>query len=333
MRAVIPVAGVGTRLRPHTYALPKVLLNVAGKPILAHILDVLIEYGINEATIITGYMGDLVENFVSNKYPNLKVEFVEQKQMFGLGHAIWTGKNTYKNNEPLLIILGDTIFDVDLEDAINGNVSSIGVKKVDDPRRFGVVLLDENKKINDKNIINKFIEKPETPISNLAIVGLYYIANSNKLVKALDTLILQNIKTKDEYQLTDALQLMLNNGEIFNTFLVDGWYDCGKPETLLSTNKFLLEHYPQQKEIKGSVIISPCFIAEDAQVKNSIIGPYASIASGAVVKDSIIRNSIISYEAKVFKILLDESIIGNEAEVYGTFNKFNVGNSSTIELE
>ena len=159
IRAVIPVAGVGTRLRPHTFTLPKVLLDVAGKPILAHILDKLIEYGITKATIITGYMGDLVEAFVTHKYPNLNVEFVEQKQMLGLGHAIWMGKDAYKTDEQLLIILGDTIFDVDLKNTIQEDISSIGVKEVEDPRRFGVVLLDEN------NLISKFIEKPSEPIS------------------------------------------------------------------------------------------------------------------------------------------------------------------------
>ncbi|MCL2039281.1 MAG: sugar phosphate nucleotidyltransferase [Bacteroidetes bacterium] len=327
MKAVIPVAGVGTRLRPHTYALPKVLLNVAGKPILAHILDELVEYGITEATIITGYMGDLIENFVTHRYTNLKVDFVEQSQMLGLGHAIWTGKETYKENDELLIILGDTIFDVDLQNAITGGCSSIGVKKVEDPRRFGVVLLDAN------NLISKFVEKPAEPISNLAIVGMYYIKRAKKLVDALDTLITENIKTKNEYQLTDALQIMLEKGEKFNTFLVEGWYDCGKPETLLSTNKFLLEQYPIPSKIDGSVIIPPCFIAADANIKNSIIGPYTSIASGCEITDSIIKNSIISYEAKVSKMLLHDSIIGNEAEVKGTFNRYNVGNSSNIELQ
>ena len=326
MRAVIPVAGVGTRLRPHTYALPKVLLNVAGKPILAHILDELVEYGITEATIITGYMGDLIESFVTHKYTNLKVDFVEQSQMLGLGHAIWTGTETYKENDELLIILGDTIFEVDLRSAITGNFSSIGVKEVADPRRFGVVLMDNN------NFISKFVEKPAEPISNLAIVGMYYIKTAKNLVAALDTLITKNIKTKDEYQLTDALQIMLETGEQFNTFLVEGWYDCGKPETLLSTNKFLLEQYPMPSNIAGSVIIPPCFIADNAKIENSIIGPYASIASGCEIRDSIIKNSIISDEAKVSKMLLNDSIIGNEAEVNGTFNKYNVGNSSSIEL-
>jgi len=186
--------------------------------------------------------------------------------------------------------------------------------------------------MDNNNFISKFVEKPAEPISNLAIVGMYYIKTAKNLVAALDTLITKNIKTKDEYQLTDALQIMLETGEQFNTFLVEGWYDCGKPETLLSTNKFLLEQYPMPSNIDGSVIIPPCFIADNAKIENSIIGPYASIASGCEIRDSIIKNSIISDEAKVSKMLLNDSIIGNEAEVNGTFNKYNVGNSSSIEL-
>ena len=340
MRAVIPVAGVGTRLRPHTYALPKVLLDVAGKPILAHILDALVQRDIRDATIITGYMGELIEEFVTKRYSNLKVDFVEQKERLGLGHAIWTGKDTYKPDESLLIVLGDTVFDVDLSIVLNSKFSSIGIKYVDDPRRFGVVVLDENEDSKNNKITNgiktitKFVEKPETFVSNLAIVGMYYIANSPMLVEALNNLINQNIRTREEYQLTDALQLMLDKGEIFTTFPVEGWYDCGKPETLLSTNRFLLESYPIQKNLStNTVVITPSYISEKATVENSIIGPYTSIADGAIVKDSIIKNSIISYESKVINTLLIESIIGNEAEVIGKFIKYNVGNSSTIELD
>ena len=327
MRAIIPVAGVGTRLRPHTYALPKVLLNVAGKPILAHILDALVEHDVEKATIITGYMGELVEEFVRKRYKTLDVTFVEQKNRLGLGHAIWTGKETYRDDEPLMIILGDTVFDVDLDLAFGSKKNSIGVKQVEDPRRFGVVVM------NDSGNIQKFIEKPETPVSNLAIVGMYYINNPKSLVRSLDYLIANNIKTRNEYQLTDALQRMLEEGEEFTTFPVEGWYDCGKPETLLSTNRFLLEQYPIPKQLKNTVIIPPCYISDEAVVENSVVGPYTSIADGAVVKDSIVKNSIISYEAKVFQSLLNESIIGNEAEVNGTFNKFNVGNSSIIDFD
>lgn len=325
MRAVIPVAGVGTRLRPHTYSQPKVLLNVAGKPILGHILDALQEQKINKATIITGYMGKQVEEYVTKKYSNMEFDFVEQKERLGLGHAIWVGKETYSKDEPLMIILGDTIFDVDLSLASKTKKSSLGVKHVDDPRRFGVVVLDDNYKVQ------KLIEKPQEPISNLALVGLYYIANPELLVKSLDELFEKNIKTKGEYQLTDALQIMIEKGELFDTFNVDGWFDCGKAETLLSTNRFLLEKKSVTPHFQDAIIIPPSFVAPNVNISRSIIGPYASVAEGSEVKDSIVRNSIISYGAKVKSSLLNESIIGNDAAVNGNFHRINLGNSSEID--
>ena len=230
MKAIIPVAGVGTRLRPHTYTLPKVLLNVAGKPILGHILDALQQHNIDEATIIVGYMGDLVEDYVRRNY-SMNVTFIYQEERLGLGHSIWIAREHITDNEPLLIILGDTIFDVDLSLATNSRFSTLGVKSVDDPRRFGVVELE-------KGFISRLIEKPENPTTNLALVGLYFINNPTLLVDSLQTLIDNNIRTRDEYQLTDALQMMIDKGEKFTTFPVEGWYDCGKPETLLSTNLY-----------------------------------------------------------------------------------------------
>ena len=322
MRAVIPVAGVGTRLRPHTYSLPKVLLNVAGKPILAHILDSLLEQNIDKATIITGYMGKLVEEYVTQRYSSIKFDFVVQEQRLGLGHAIWIGKETY-NNDELMIILGDTIFDVDLKFAMHSASNSIGVKEVEDPRRFGVVVKDDEK-------ISKLIEKPENFVSNLAIVGIYYIKDTNILIHSLDNIISNEIRTRGEFQLTDALQDMIEHGAEFSTFPVEGWYDCGKPETLLSTNRFLLDQKPYHPELNESIVIPPVFISENASVERSVIGPYTSIADGAVVKDSVIRNSIISFGAKVTSSLLEESIIGNEADVKGHFHRLNVGDSSQI---
>lgn len=324
MRAIIPVAGVGTRLRPHTYALPKVLLNVAGKPILAHILDALKVQGIYKATIITGYMGDLVEEFVRKRYKEIDVTFVEQKEQLGLGHAIWTARDTF-DGSPLLIILGDTIFDVDLHLAFASGESSLGVKEVEDPRRFGVVTL------NDSKHIQKLVEKPENPISNLALVGLYYIKSFELMRECLNELIDKDIRTRNEYQLTDALQLMIDKGEKFTTFPVEGWYDCGKPETLLSTNQFLLDKMPTTKCYADSVIIQPSYISEHAVIERSVIGPYTSVADDAVVKDSIVKNSIISYGAQVSSSLLEDSIVGNNAELNGHFNKLNIGNSSTID--
>ncbi len=323
MRAVIPVAGVGTRLRPHTYSLPKVLLNVAGKPILAHILDSLLEQNVTKATIITGYMGKLVEEYVLNRYSSMQFDFVIQKETLGLGHAIWTGRETYGDDE-LMIILGDTIFDVELELAYSASTNTIGVKAVEDPRRFGVVVKDKD------GTITKLVEKPDDFVSNLAIVGIYYIRETKLLIDSLNKLMGNGIRTRGEYQLTDALQLMIENGADFTTFPVEGWYDCGKPETLLSTNRFLLDQKPHYANLKDTIVIPPVFISDNAIVESSVIGPYTSIADGAIVKESIIRNSIISFGAKVTHSLLEESIIGNESDVKGHFHKLNVGDSSQI---
>jgi len=323
MKAIIPVAGVGTRLRPHTYTLPKVLLNVAGKPILGHILDALQQHNIDEATIIVGYMGDLVEDYVRRNY-SMNVTFIYQEERLGLGHSIWIAREQITDNEPLLIILGDTIFDVDLSLATNSRFSTLGVKSVDDPRRFGVVELE-------KGFISRLIEKPENPTTNLALVGLYFINNPKLLVESLQTLIDNNIRTRDEYQLTDALQMMIDKGEKFTTFPVEGWYDCGKPETLLSTNRYLLDGKSTYKTPEGAVIIPPAFVAENAIVERSVIGPYTTVASGATVIDSVVRDSIISDGATVTASTLEQSIIGNNAIVKGKFSRVNVGDSSEID--
>ncbi len=322
MRAVIPVAGIGTRLRPHTFTQPKVLLNVAGKPILGHILDAIQEQGITKVTIVTGYMRNMVEEFVRSRY-DMDVSFVVQQKRNGLGHAIWTASETF-DDEPLMIILGDTVFDVDLKLAHQNGKSSLGVREVEDPSRFGVVVK------NDEGNITKLIEKPESLISNLALVGIYYITNPNLLKESLNDLMKNDIKTRGEYQLTDALQIMIDKGEKFITFPVDGWYDCGKRETMLSTNRFLLDRNHVENKSKESIIIPPCYIDPKATIKRSVVGPYATVAEGAVVKDSVIRDSIISNDAMVTASLLDRSIIGNNASVNGKFYCLNVGNSSEI---
>ncbi|MEJ5286925.1 MAG: Glucose-1-phosphate thymidylyltransferase [Candidatus Kapaibacterium sp.] len=322
MKAIIPVAGIGSRLRPHTYFLPKVLLNVAGKPILQHIIDSLISAGIEKFVIVTGHLGDDIEKFVRSKY-DLPVEFVSQAEPLGLGHAIWCASEHF-DDEPLLIVLGDTIFDADLKKIVEFEFSALGVKKVSNPERFGVVITDS------EGFITKLVEKPETFVSDLAIVGIYSIKNSHLLKESLDELLKKQIKTKGEFQLTDALQLMLAKGEKFKTFEIEGWYDCGKPDTLLETNRYLLAKNNHYRHYEGSVIIPPVYVADDAKIEHSVIGPYTTVASGATVIDSVIRDSIISDEATVDSYLLEKSIVGNNALVKGTFYKINVGNSSEI---
>ncbi|MBZ0181961.1 MAG: NTP transferase domain-containing protein [Melioribacteraceae bacterium] len=324
MRAIIPVAGLGTRLKPHTHSLPKVLLNVGGKPILGHILDKLVEEKITKATFVVGYLGDKIEKYVTEKYPKIKADFIEQKEMLGLGHAIYTAIPTF-DEEEIFIILGDTVFDVNMKQIFSLKTSALGVKTVDDPRRFGVA-------ITENDFITKLVEKPTEPVSKLALVGLYYLKNSKSLADALNELVEKDIRTKNELQLTDALQIMIEKGEKISTFPVEGWYDCGKPETLLSTNQFLLSQNGKANPIENVVINEPVYIADTAKISNSVIGPYATISEGCEIKDSIIKNSIINENGIVHKTMLDNSIVGSNAIIKGNFKKLNAGDSSEIEF-
>ena len=325
MRAIIPVAGIGSRLRPHTFTVPKVLLNVGGKPVLGHILDDLTEQGITDCTIVVGYRGDLVEEYVTNNF-SLNCTFVTQEERKGLGHSIWIAKETIRDDEPLLIILGDTVFDLDMKSFCSNEHSALGVKYVDDPRRFGVAVTDI------QGSITKLVEKPDTPISHLALVGMYFIKNPRLLKQCLDTLIADDIRTRGEYQLTDALQLMMDAGERFVPHTIEGWYDCGKPETLLSTNRHILSKKPKSRPIGDSIIIPPVYIADTAVIERSIIGPYATIAANAHVVESIVQDSIVSFGAQVKQSLLKESIIGNNALIAGRFRKLNAGDSTEIDF-
>ncbi len=324
MRAIIPVAGIGSRLKPHTFSTPKVLLNVGGKPIISHIIDKLLEEGINKATFVIGHLGEMIKEYIQTEYPQMNSVFIEQKNKEGLGHAIYTAIPTFDEKE-IFIILGDTIFDVDLKNVFNIKNSSLGVKKVEDPSRFGVAVMEDG-------FVKRLVEKPQDSISKLALVGLYYIADSGALIKGLNELVSKDIRTKGELQLTDALQIMIDNGEKFKTFPVEGWYDCGKPETLLSTNRFLLEQKSYQRNFDNVVVNGPVFIADSAKVENSVIGPYTTLDKDCIVKDSIVKNSIVGSKAVVSKALLDNSIIGNNSIVRGLFKRLNSGDSSEIDF-
>jgi glucose-1-phosphate thymidylyltransferase len=322
MHAIIPVAGMGTRLRPHTFTLPKVLLNVAGKPILGHILEKVISEGVTDATIVVGNMSEKIREYVTSAFPRFRVQYVEQEDPLGLGHAIYLARHSLQT-DPVLIILGDTIFDVDLRPVFQHGVTALGVKHVDDPRRFGVAELTDG-------VISRLVEKPEKPASNLAVVGLYYVANTPLFLSCLNDVVVKDIRTKEEYQLTDVLQMMIDRGERMEVFPVDGWFDCGKPETLLSTNRALLEKHSTYPQIKGVVVNEPAYVAPTASLKNCIIGPNTTVGDNAEIKDAIIRNSIVSERAHVSKVLLENSIIGNGAVVKGSTHHLNVGDLSEI---
>ena len=323
MKAIIPVAGEGTRLRPHTHTTPKPLLRVGGKPILGHLLEDIVGLGIKDIVLIVGYRGKDIVDYVSSHF-DVNVTYVEQGARQGLGHAIYLGRE-YVGDEPLLIMLGDSIFKGDLGVPLRSGGNYIGVKRVSEPQRFGIVEVQDNR-------IVSVVEKPDKPESDLAVVGIYFIEDSEALYQALDSIISSGIRTKGEFQLTDALNAMINKGLVLKAFEVEGWFDCGKPETLLETNRSLLEMSSPSVSIPGTIVIDPVWAAPDAEIEASIIGPYVSVAEKAVIRRSIIRNSIVGENAIVEDALLDSSLVGDNAVVRGAFKRLNVGDSSEIDF-
>jgi glucose-1-phosphate thymidylyltransferase len=324
VKAIIPAAGIGSRLRPHTHTLPKALLHVAGKPIIGHILDNLAELDVSELVIVVGALGEKIEAYVRKNY-TIKATFVEQRERKGLGHSIYLALEAMEP-EPVLIVYGDTIFEGDIAGGIDYTVDgSLGVKEVADPRRFGTVELEGGHVI-------RLVEKPDNPKSNLVIVGVNFINNIQQLHACLRKIVEGNIKTRGEYQLTDAFQMMVEGGARLSTFPLEGWFDCGKPETLLATNRHLLEKFKYRGKIPGSVVKSPTFIAPGADVQNSILGPHVSVAEGAVIRNSIVEDSIIGEGAEVIDCLLRGSLVGDSAAVQGKYTQLNVGDSSEINF-
>jgi glucose-1-phosphate thymidylyltransferase len=323
--AIIPVAGVGTRLRPHTHTLPKVLLHVAGKPILAYILDDLPALGITEAVLVVGYRGELIREYVSANYPKLNVTYVDQPERLGLGHAVSLAA-PQAGDRPILIILGDTIFEADLAGVLKAGRSSIGVKEVEDPRRFGIVELNGNGRVT------RLVEKPDHPTSNLAITGLYYFTQARPLMDALAELQKAGVRTRGEFQLTDGMQRWMEHGGELGTFQVTGWYDCGQTETLLETNRVLLDRRGGAPDVPGSVLHAPVVIGPGASLENCIVGPHVSIAAGARLRNAVVRDSIINENANVEDILIEGSVVGGNALVRGGFRRINVGDSSEVSF-
>lgn len=317
MKAIIPVAGIGTRLQPLTNKVPKVLVNVAGRPMLFHLIDEIVKNGrIDTVILIIGYLGDKIIEFVDKEYKDsgVKFEFVEQKEMLGLGHAVYHA-NGHVADEPVIIILGDTIFEFDLSRFISGEYSSIGVKDVDDTQRFGIVEAKDG-------FITRMIEKPAPGVtdSKSAIAGLYFIKSGAKLFSAIEHLMNNNIRTKNEYQLTDALMKLVDDGEKMVPFEIENWFDCGKPETLISTNSYILSrdwNFDQDYPYESCTYIEPVYVGEGCVIENSTIGPNATIANGAKVKNSIVRNALVSENAEILNAELDGTAVGIAEKVTG----------------
>jgi glucose-1-phosphate thymidylyltransferase len=326
MRVVIPLAGFGTRLRPHTYTKPKPLVNVAGKPVLGHILDKLLGLDVEEMVFVTGYLGDQIEAYVRSNY-HFPARFVEQKELLGQAHAIWLARD-YMHG-PVLIVFVDTIFETDLTALHREEADGVlYVKEVDDPRRFGVAIVENGR-------ITRLVEKPASFEHRLAVIGVYWVREGADLISAIEELMAKEIKTHGEYFLADAFQIMIDRGCRFVARQTEVWEDCGKPETVLHTNRYLLEHghdnIPSAK-IQNNVIVPPVHIAASARIVNSIVGPYVTIAAKASVVNSVIRDSIIDEGATIENTMLDGSLIGKSALVRGRYLKLNVGDSSQVDF-
>lgn len=315
MKAIIPVAGIGTRLQPLTNKTPKVLISVAGKPMLFHLIDEIIKNGkIDTVILIIGYLGEQIITAVNKEYvkSGMKFEFLEQKEMLGLGHAVYHVED-FIDDEPVLIVLGDTIFEFDLESMLSSEHSAIGYKDVEDTSRFGIIE-------SDNGFIKRMIEKPAPGItqSKSAIAGVYFIKEGVVLMDAIEHLINNNIRTKNEYQLTDALMKMVSDGVKMVPFEIINWFDCGKPETLLSTNTYILnrDHMEENpNEFINTKLRQPVYIGENCVIKNSEIGPDVTITDGVTIKNSIITNSLILENSVVENARLDNVILGSGEKI------------------
>jgi glucose-1-phosphate thymidylyltransferase len=324
MKVIVPVAGIGSRLRPHTYTQPKALLHVVGRPIIDHILEPIVRLDPEEVIFVIGFMGEQVEAHVRKNF-RFPCRFVSQDKLLGLGYALNLALEDISSG-PLLVVLGDTIVDVDLRSFVSAGKYSLGLRQVDDPKRFGIAEIKEGKIVGLE-------EKPEHPKSDMAVIGLYYFEDASLLKSLLAEHVRSGRTTRGEIQFTDALEQLIRQGVSFTPFEVREWYDCGKVETLLATNRHLLERTNSSPAPDGSVVIPPVFIAPGARVSRSVIGPHVSISDGAVISESVIRNSIIGEGAVVERAVLEDSLVGRGTTVRDEARVLNVAQSSGSDAD
>ncbi len=327
MKVIIPAAGYGTRMRPHTHTRPKPLVPVAGRPSLAFVLDALEPLDIEEIIFIVGRMGDQMEDYVTSNY-KWPARFIEQKVMRGQADAIALARQYVQGD--LLTLFVDTLFEADLTVLKDLDVDgAMYVAEVPDPSRFGIAVLGPD------GIVTRLVEKPARPESNLAVVGLYYFKDSQWLFRAVDALMASGKSLKGEYYLADAIQVMIDEGARFRTFKVQSWEDTGTWDAVLHANRYLLrkmDHNGNPYMDGTTLVLPPSYVDPGATVESSIIGPYASISAGATVRDSIVRNSIVSPDASVTNAMLFGALIGERASVRGTYDNVNVGDDSVVNL-
>jgi glucose-1-phosphate thymidylyltransferase len=332
IKVVIPMAGLGTRLRPHTWSKPKQLISVAGKAVLDHVLDTLSTLHDPEnieLINIVGYLGDQIEAYIRERYPRLKSYFVVQDDPHGQSHAIYLAREYLSG--PMMLVFADTLIDSDLSFLAEETAEAVvWVKPVPDPRRFGVAEVGEN------GWVTRLIEKPQSMENNLAVVGFYYFESAEELLSAIVEQMDRNIKFKGEFFIVDAINIMLERGLKLRTQKVDVWMDAGTPEALLKTNRYLLENgrsnTAEVMEREGVVVIPPVFVHPTAEVVNSVIGPHVSLGVECRVKSSILRNSILEDEAMVTDVILESSLVGRCSQIQRRAGVINAGDQTVVKL-
>jgi glucose-1-phosphate thymidylyltransferase len=332
MKVIILLAGYGTRMRPHTWSRPKPLLKVAGNTIVGHLLDQLSEVTTEEVIFVVGYRGDQIADWIRANYPHLNSHFVVQEEALGQAHAVWLCRD-YLDERDVLVAFGDGIIAADyLRMAASGADGVFLVKEVEDPRRFGVAVLDEGGKVTT------FIEKPPTDEHRLAIVGVYWFQSGRFLLHALNRIIDENRQTLGEYFMADAFQVMLEEGCHLRTQEVSTWVDAGTPEAILHSNAHLLAAgFGSADALErgfgdGFTVVPPVYIHPTAEIEASVIGPFASIDARARIANAIISNSIIDTGAEIRECVLDNALVGINARVTGRGKSLFVGDDSWVDL-
>ncbi len=330
MKIILPVAGKGTRLRPHTHTKAKSLVHVGGKTVLEHIVTRLAPLGASEYIFITDENGGQIRDFMEAKFPDIPCQYIVQTERKGPAHAVSLAAPRIGEGDDLLIVFNDTIFVADLAQIPRLCADCDGLiysKEVEDYQRFGVNVLDAGFIVN-------MVEKPETPVSRLAQVGLYYLKDGSAFMGYLSDTISAGDMVKGEYYLPSVFMRMIGDGRRFRAPEIDAWLDCGKPETLLETNRYLLRGMHHQRgETINSVLIEPVHIEKGAIVRDSILGPNVSIAAGCVIRQSIISDSIVNGNTEVMNMVLHHSILGDSVHLAGSPRRMNIGDHSLIEMK
>lgn len=328
LKIAVPMAGLGTRMRPHTWSKPKPLISIAGRTVLDYVLEqfntVPAEMEV-EYIFIIGPQGDLVKDYMDERHPDKKVHYVVQAEMRGQSDALYQARQYLTG--PMIMAFSDTLVETDFSFLSTEQADAVAwVKPVPDPRRFGVT------EINEQGLVTRLVEKPQDMSNNLAAVGFYYFRSAESLIAAIEEQMRRQITLKNEFFLADAINIMLEGGAVMTTQKVEVWLDAGTPESVLETNKYLLDHGRDNSQAAAArehvTIIPPVFIHESARVESSVVGPYVSIGPDCDLKQAIVQNSILEEGTFVQEMILEGSLIGRNVHLRGQPVRLNLGDES-----